>query len=250
MSTQLSTTGNERIVPGGNMPPAEPTAFDLVNAEIRDLYDEVANWADGEPIATQEFHDEVERLYDMMSAAGKRAEELRVAEVKPLDEAKADIQARYHPLIGNTKSGKGLVVIAREALNAMLVAWRLKVKAEKEAAAEKARQEAIELQAEAYIKMQTSSGNLAAREEAEEALSLAAEAAAFAKRRERDAVTGNGLRTSFAPELTDLDLAIKHYWRKDRAAFERLVTDLARQDVIGGARAIPGFVIKEHAKAL
>lgn len=73
--------------------------FTAIKQEIEDLFDEAKNFADGEPITTQDMHDDIERLYDGLHDAGKRLEELRVAEKKPLDDAVQAIQDKYNPLI-------------------------------------------------------------------------------------------------------------------------------------------------------
>lgn len=242
----LSDSGNDRIHPGANMSP-----FDLIVGEIEAFYDEAKNWADGTPIASQEQHDAVEALYDALHKAGQEAEALRVAEVKPLDEAKAAIQSKFHPLIGDTKAGKGKVILGKASLNTMLTAWRTKVAAEKAAIAAAAKKEADDLAAKALAAMQAASGNLEEREKAEEMLSFAQEATKYAARTEKAATTGLGLRTSWAPVLIDRNLAIKHYWQADPGAFERLVLDLAITDVrVNHKREIPGFRVDEIKGAI
>jgi len=245
MTATLSTTGNDRIRPGGNLSP-----FDEIALEIEDLYGEARNWCDGEALASEDQHEAVSTLYDALHEAGKKAEALRVEEVKPLDEAKAAIQAKYHPLIGNTKSGKGKVVLGKDALGALLAAWRAEVARQKEAAALKARIEAEEERRKAEEAIRASAGDLEARERAEEQLALAKEADAFANRQEKRATTGNGLRTVYRAELNDLNAAIKHYWSTDRAEFEGLVCDLAARDVRAGKRSIPGFTVIEEKRAI
>lgn len=243
--TALSATGNDRIAMGANMSP-----FDLIASEIADLYDEAKNWADGKPITSEAEHKALSDLYDMLHAAGKKADELRVSEVAPLDEAKAAIQERYHPLIGDTKKGKGKVVRGKEVLNAVLAAWRQKIAAEKAAAAEKARREAEEERAKAEAAIRASADDLEARERAEEALALAKDADVFASRQERKAATGTGLRTVWTAELTDLNTAVRHYWKLSEAPFIALVTELASQDVRAGKREIPGFNVTESKRAI
>src|SRR5690606_8455892 len=49
--------------------PASP--FDEVSGKIRDLYEEAHNWLDGEPIASQEQADAVQKLMRMIQAAEK-----------------------------------------------------------------------------------------------------------------------------------------------------------------------------------
>ena len=243
--TELSATGNDRITMGANMSP-----FDQVSVEIADLYEEARNWADGTPIQSDEQHHAVTALYDALHDAGKRADELRVKEVEPLDEAKEAIQARYHPLIGDTKAGKGKVVIGKEALGKLLSDWRAAKAKEKAEAAERARKDAEQERAKAEAAIRASSGDLEARERAEEMLALADEADRYASRQQKRAETGNKLRTVYVAELMDLHAAIKHYWGENTAPFEELVTTLAAADVRSGKRSIPGFEIKEKKKAI
>ena len=245
MSAALSTTGNDRIKPGGNMSP-----FDAITLKIDELYAEAKNWADGEPIASEEVAAAATAVFNALHDAGKEAESLRVEEVKPLDDAKAAIQAKFHPLIGDTKAGKGKVVLGKSALSDVLTAWRAEVKRQKDAAALKARLEAEEEARKAAEAMKATSGDLEARERAEEQLALAKDAERYATRLEKKAETGNGLRTVWVPELTDLNAAIKHYWASQRDRFAALVTELAAEDVRAGKRTIPGFTVTETKKAI
>ena len=119
---------------GHNNPPT--SAYETIKQEIEDLFDEAKNFADGEAIENQALADAVTELHDKLHDAGKRADDVRKDEAKPHDDAKAEIQARYNKLIGNTKtSGKGKVVLGKEVLQGLLTPWRIKVAAEKEAAA-------------------------------------------------------------------------------------------------------------------
>ncbi len=247
----LSATGNDRIAMGANLSP-----FETVALEIEDLYLEAKKWADGEPIDSVEKHDAVARLYDDLQAAGNKADALRVAEVEPLNVAKEAIQTRFHPLIGDTKSGKGKVVLGKIALNALLTKWRDKVRLEKEAIAKKAREEAEAERLKAVAAIQASAGNLEARERAEEQLALAKDAEIFANKAEKKATSGLGLRTTYKPVLRDLNAAVRHFWAKDSGPFEALVISLATSAVAAGVRdaadapAIPGFTIEPERKAV
>lgn len=238
----LSETGNDRIKQGGNLSP-----FDEVVLEIDDLYAEAANWADGKPIENQDQCDALDVLDKALLAAGKRLDELRVAEKKPLDEQVQAIQDRYNPYV---QPKKGRVDIARSCLNPLRAAWKDAERIRKEAAAAKAREEAEAERVKAEEAIRASAGNLVAREAAEEQLSLAKEAEGFAVRQERKATTGLGLRTSYDVTVTDLNEAVKHFWKTDRGAFETLVHGLADEDVRRGSRSIPGITITEVRKAV
>lgn len=237
-TTALSTTGNERIKPGGNLSP-----FEAIVLEIEDLYAEAANWADGSPIESQEQCDALDALDKALLALDKKREALRKEEVKPLDDAKKAIQALHKPV-------EAKVARARDALNKPRAAWKAKVEAEKRARAEKAAREAEEERRKALEAMQSSSGDLEARERAEGQLELAKEAEAFAKREQKRADTGNGLRTYWVATMTDPRVAIAAMWKANPQAFVDLAQDLADKAVRAGSREIAGFEITEHKKAL
>lgn len=225
------------------------TPYERIRDEIEDIFMECRNWADGEPIADQATHDEIERLYDMLHEAGKRADDERKAEAKPHDDAKAEIQERYNKLIGNTKSVKGKVVLGKEALGTLLVPWRTKVAEEKEAAAKAAREEADRIAAEAQAAMRASSGNLEEREKAESLLQEAKQVERFAKRQDKAATTGTGLRSYWFAELADAGAALDWAYGRDPARFNELALSMANEAVRAGARSVPGFVVKEDRRA-
>ena len=223
------------------------TPFEELSLEAEDLYAEAKNWADGEPIQTQAQCDALDKLDKAIADVVKRLDALRVEEKAPLDEQVQAIQDRYNPLI---QPKKGKLVLAREALNGPRAAFKAEQARIKEDAARKAREEEERLRRDAEEAIRASAGNLEAREQAEEKLALANDAAAFAKREERRATTGLGLRTTYRAELTDLNVAIKHYWAAKRDEFSTLVQQLAADDVRSGKREIPGFIIHEEKKAL
>lgn len=242
-ATALSETGNERIAMGGNLPPWE-AVFD----EIGDLYSEARNWASGGfKIENQEQADQIDALDKALLKKGQEAEALRVEEKRPYDELIDEIQTRYNPFI---QKGKGKVDIARSSLKALLTGWRTEQERIKREAAEKARREAEEERRAAKEAMRASSADLEAREQAEQKLAAAAMAEKVAKKADKAASTGLGLRTTWVPKLTDLNAAIKHYWAEDRDSFADLVQQLAQQDVRNGKRSIPGFAVEEVKGAI
>jgi hypothetical protein len=223
------------------------TPFDEVVIEIEDLFAEASNWADGSAIENQAQCDALDVLDKALLDAGKRLDALRVEEKRPLDEQVQAIQDRYNPFI---QPKKGKVDLARASLNPLRAAWKERERQRKEAEAQKAREEAEAARIEAQRLMRESAGNLTARVDAEHMLSGAKLAERDAKRATKAAETGNGLRTSYEARLSDRNAAISHYWSRMPAAFERLVTDLADDDVRRGARSIPGFEIIEIRKAI
>jgi len=223
------------------------TPFDEIVLEIEGLYDEAKNWADGTPIESQEQCDALDSLDKKLLDAGKRLDALRVEEKRPLDEQVKTIQDRYNPFI---QPGRGKVDKARTALNPARAAWKKHLADEKAAAALKARLEAEELRRKADEEMRASAGNLEARERAEVQLETAKYAEGFADRQEKRATTGLGLRTTYRPEIADLNAAIKHYWATRRDDFAALVLVLAADDVRAGKRTIPGITVHEERKAI
>lgn len=243
---------------GHNNPP-EQTPFDAVSSEINDLYLEAKNWCDGEPITTQAQADTVGLLVQSLRKASSTAEALRKEEVKPLDTAKAEIQAKYAPLIANTKAVTGKAVMAQDACKKALAPWLAKIEEEKRIEAEKKHQEAEAARLEAQAKMDAAreSADLEAREEADAALKDAEkqQKAANKASKEKAHATGGagravGLRDNWIAEIKDLGVAGKHYWSTDRAEFVALVQRLADQDARRGAHNIPGIEFRNERKAV
>lgn len=231
---------------------ANHTPFDLHAELIEDLFMEAKNFADGQPIETQAQADAVQSLMRQIQQAEKGADDERKKENEPHDTAKAAVQARYAPLIGNTTKLKGKTILAVECLKACLAPWLKRLDDEQRAAALAAREEAekaARLAAEA-----SRSSDLAAREEAEALVTAARKAQAVAKAAEtsRPQATGMGraatLRSTWKAVLTDSHVAAGHFWKVNPAAFDALLQKLADDEVRSGKRTIPGFdVIEERS---
>ena len=227
----------------GGPPIIDPTdAF----AKIDDLYLEAKNWADGEPITTPEMAEAITALYDGLHEAGKEAEALRVKAKRPLDEAVDALQAVYNPYV---QPKKGRVAMGKDALGVLLTAWRTEQARIARIAADKAREEAEALVAEAQAAMAASSGNLAERERAEEVVDFAKQATRFANRAEKAATVGTGLRTVWTAELADEETALEWAYNRDPSRFIALVQQLADEAVRSGLRVVPGFKVLEGKKA-
>lgn len=223
--------------------------FDALKKELDDLFDEAKNFCDGEPIASEEMASAITELHDRIHECGSRAEKLRVAEKKPLDDQVAAIQAKYHPLIGNTKAGKGKVVLGKESCQSLLTPWRKKVADDKasEAAAKAAEAAAATKAAEDAIR--SSSGNLGAREYAEELLADAKKMERGAKRADKAATTGTGLRTVYKVNIADNSKALDWAFEHAPGEFMAMALSLAEEQVRGGVRELPGFSIVEDKVA-
>lgn len=241
---------NHRTIGDNGGPPLEEAAndnpVDAVFAEINDLFAEAAHWADGEPIADEATAAAITKLYDGLHAAGKRADELRVAEKKPHDDGAAAVQAKFNPFI---QPKKGRVDLGKSALSDLLSVWRAaKAKA---AAAEAARiaAEAAAATLAAQEAIRASSGNLAGRVEAEELLAHAAAVTKEAKRADKQATTGTGLRTVWRADLVDVNAALDWWFGERPEEFTALVQRLADSAVAAGVRKVPGFVVREEKVA-
>jgi hypothetical protein len=249
---------NPLAIAGNNMPPVEPTPFEIVEKKIGDLYTEAAMWMDGEPIASQAQADDIANLMAMIRTAEAEAEALRVAEKKPLDVQIAEIQSRFAPLIADTKAVKGKTVRAIEACKSALAPWLQKIadeKAQREAAARAVADEARRVAEEAI--RATSATNILAREEAEELVKDAKRAEQAANRIGREAVTAGGsfgravsMRTVYVASITDPVIFARHVWREEQPEMIEFLTGLADRLVRNGARELPGVTITEERKAV
>lgn len=238
---------------GDNNPPP-PTPFEAVQQEILDLYDEAKNWCDGEPITTPGQAESVGKLRDLIRAAEKRAEELRVELVKPLDAAKKEVQDRFNPLI---QKDKGKTALAKAACNKALAPYLKKLDDEQRQRsielANLAAQRAEEAQAAARVAAQT--GNLEHMEKAEELIDAAKDTAKVAKLADqaKPQVAGLnkaiGMRSIWRAEMNDPGKALAHYRATKPGELKEWLREMARKDVAAGkhypADAIPGFTIIE-----
>ncbi len=238
--TTLGTQGVGGI--GHNKP---PTPFETAVEKIEDLYGEAMHWLDGEPIDNQGMADSIGMLMKKIRDARKEADDSRKAEVKPLNEAKTEIQARYNPLLQKAD-------LAKDTCARALTPWLEMMALEKERVAREAREAAEIKEAAARAAFQASQvDDLAARAEAE----LLADEAKTADIRARVAAkdtakvqTGGraaSLRSAWTPTITDGIDAIRHYWPENQDEFEVVLLRLAQADVRMGKREIPGFEIKE-----
>ena len=246
-----------RLGVGGNNPP-EPTPFELARDAIDALYDEAKGWLDGEPVSSQGMADGVAKLLAMLREAVTNADEARKAENVPFDTGKAEVQARYAPLIADTKGQKGKAILAIEICKGSLAPWLDKLDKEKREKAEQARLEAEAKARAAQEAMRAARhDNLEEREHAEELFKDAKKAEVIAGRAARDTAKANtgigravSLRTSYRPVLTDPFAAAQHYWNVSRPDIETLLLSLAERDIRQGRRTIPGFNVIEEKTAV
>lgn len=238
---------NPRAVEGDNHPP-KPDPFGAIEAHIRDLYEEAKHWLDGEPISSEAQAQAVTDLLDQVLDAEKVADEARKEENKPFDQGKAAVQAKYAPLIADTKSQKGLTVLAHDACIAALRPWRQEQERLKREAAEVARAEAEEKARAASEAMRAAADDLTGQERAHAALREAEKAQKTAKRTERAAGTGAGLRSYWSAMLVDPAAAARWVWENRKDQLVSFLTELGNAEARNGARSIPGFEIIEDRR--
>lgn len=244
---------NPRAVIGANKPPQTP--FEAVKARIEGLHLEASNFLDGEKIETAEMAQAVEKLETELKAAIKQAEEARKAEAKPFDDAKAEIQARYNELTGETKAVTGIAIRALDACKKALTPYRIKVQQEKDEAARKAREEADRIRQEAIeAHRKANEASLAEQERAAELLRQSEAAQKVANRAEKATTIKTGLRTTYSAEITDLSALAKHVWVQDPDGLRGLMQGWADRTVASfgsnaGGLTIPGVTVKTHVEA-
>ena len=142
-------------------------------------------------------------LLNLTRAAEKRADALRVTEKKPHDDAAAEVQARYKPLLDKTKR-------ASDAIKKAIAGWLAEQERIRQAAAAEARRIADEAAAAAREahRIAQQQGTLEDLADAEMLFDAAKDAGKAAARIERASVkTGGGigravsLRTVYTPVL-------------------------------------------------
>lgn len=234
---------------GHNNPP-EPTPYEKAEAEIISLFDEAKHWLDGQGVKDDKDAEGVSKLLDMIRKAKKAADEARVEEKRPHDEAAKEVQEKYKPLLTRCD-------LAADAAKKALAPYLEKIEAEKRARAEAARREAEEKARAAQEAIRAAElTDLAAREKAEEMIQAAKKAEATAKRAENDKAHAKGgtravtLRKTYKPVLKDAREAARHYWTARREELEAFFLSLAEKDVRAGQQDIPGFDIIEERAAV
>lgn len=226
---------------GHNMPP-----FEAAKQVIEDLYNEAKLWLDGEPVTTQDQANALNTLQSKIREAAKLAEKNRKEEAKPFDDGKAEVQARYKPIISKADD-------ADAAVKAALRPYLIELERQQKEEAEKARQEAARKQQEAMEAMrQRDASNLAQSEEAERLVkeSKAAEEAARkadnAKAHAKGDGRATGLRSVWKASMTDQREAAAWAWKERNAELMVWVQEQADKAVRSGSRDIQGFSVTEE----
>lgn len=170
-------------------------AFTVARDTVNDALIEARAWCDGAAVADQDQADGLAGVLDMLRKASKAADEARKLEAKPFDDGKAEVQARYKPLLTDAER-------AIDAVKAALAKWQAEQKRIADEAARIAREAADKAAREALeARRAADMANLAEREKADAALVEAERLAKVAKTAE-DAPTG--AKGMFAQRATAL----------------------------------------------
>lgn len=247
--TLLSENPRERI--GANNPP--PTPFDIVSKKIDDLYHEASHWLDGEAVESEETAEGIGSLLNLLRKAAEEADEARKVEAKPFDDGKAEVQAKYAPLIADTKAQKGKTVLAIEACKKALTPWLDKKAKAIEEAARLAREEADRKRREAEDAIRaTEATDLAARAAAEALIADARKAEQLATRAENTTakVANMGgraisLRAVCTHDITDAWEFAAYVWSNHQPDLLQFLNVIAKRLVDGGFRNLPGVTVSE-----
>lgn len=232
---------------GHNNPPADP--FDALAVHADDLIDNARGVT---PVTSAEQLAAVDVLAGELKDAADLLEKMRVEKKKPLDEQIADIQATFNVYLAplTNKTVKGKIPLALDALKKAKEPWLQEQDRIKREAAEAARlkaEEAARIAAEAARAAPVE--DLEAREEAEALIQSAAALQRNANRAETAITRGTGLRSHWVAELVDPMAALKHYMATRPDDLKAWLNEMARKDVAGPIRTIPGFTVSEERRA-
>lgn len=230
------------------------TPFDLIAEDAESWLEEARNWADGATIETQKQADAVSAVIDALRKSADAAEKQRKVEVKPFDDAKAAVQDKYAPLFAPaTNKTPGKVHKAVAALKATLAPYLRKLddeKREKERIAREEAEKAARAAAEAI--RNANAADLESREAAEIKVKEAEDAQRAAKVAANDRAhafgggRAQGLRTRTIATVTDLNEAVRHYWKENPQPFAALVQKLADDDARQSRKAAEGKGVTFH----
>lgn len=236
---------------GHNNPPL--TRFEKAQKRILDLYEEAKLWFDGAEITSQDQADGVNNILTWIREAHNEADAAREEENEPFNTGKAEVQARYAPLIADTTKVRGKTILVAECCKRVLQPWLDKEKARLAAETEAAQKLADEALAAAQTAFRGSDpANLADRERAEQLGTEAASAAVTAKRAGKATPKAgtvgraSGLRTRYVPTMTNPVLALRHFYSICPEDFKALAQKKAEEICRAGQHAkdeLPGFEI-------
>ncbi|MGU3403398.1 hypothetical protein [Methylobacterium brachiatum] len=200
------------------------------------------------------------KLMALAREAGKRADERRADEKRPHDEAVAEVQARYAPLVnrlsGENKQPKGKARLIIDACQGALAPFLAAQEAEKRAKAAAAREAAEKAAREAAAAFQAVPvHDIDGRERAEAAAQAAKEADAAARRAENDKAAAKGgaravtLRTVVRAEVTDRRAFLLWVAENRPDELTRMLQGLAERLSSASVRDLPGVTYHEERVA-
>lgn len=215
---------------GGNAPPP----VEAMGLHIEDLFALVSGTV-AATVTTDEQEAALDELLDDVRQARKDADEHRVLEKRPHDDAGKAVQAAWKPLLDRCDK-------AAEAIKAALTPYRTARQAAKDEAARIAREEAAAKleQAQAALRQ---SDDLEERFAAEEALEQAGKLTAQANRIDRSAT---GLRSKQVADVTDRRALLEYVMKTDPEALGDWLAEYARKAL---PACLPGVTIRIERKA-
>lgn len=215
---------------GGNNPPPVAT----MGIHIEDLFSLVSGSTAG-PITSDEQEADLDKLLDDVRQARKDADEQRVIEKKPHDDAAAKVQADWKPLLARCDA-------AADAIKAALTPYRTAKQKAKDEAAVQAREEAAAKLAEAQAALR-SSDDLETKFAAEEQLKQAGKLTAVANKIDR---APTGLRTLKVAVVTNRRELLEHVMRTDPDALGEWLAEYAHAAL---PSQLPGVKIQTVKRA-
>lgn len=219
---------------------AAMSPFEAASVAVETVWIEAQHWLDGATVATQAEADAIGQLLDMARKAAKAADEARVEEKRPHDDAAKAVQARYKPLLDRCER---VSTAAKAALAPFLKAQEAAKREAERIAREKA-EAAAEAARAAFAASQPS--DLAAREAADalaekaRRAEIAAAKAAKDGGRAKGGARAIGLRSVKVAHVADLRAALAWVWENDRAALMGFMQSYADGALRAGQQLPPG----------
>lgn len=215
---------------GGNAPPP----VEAMGLHIEDLFALVSGTV-AATVTTDEQEAALDELLDDVRQARKDADEQRVLEKRPHDDAGKAVQAAWKPLLDRCDK-------SAEAIKAALTPYRTARQAAKDEAARIAREEAAAKLEQAQTALRQSD-DLEERFAAEEALEQAGKLTAQANRIDRSAT---GLRSKQVADVTDRRALLEYVMKTDPEALGDWLAEYARKAL---PACLPGVTIRIERKA-
>lgn len=219
---------------GGNNPPAD-AAFSL---HVDSLFALLSDTLAGGEVGTDEQEAAIDALLDDFRKAGKDADNARIVEKRPHDDAAKAVQAKWKPILDKADRGAA-------ACKDALTPYRMLKQRAKDEAARKAREEAEARAREAQEALRQSD-DLEARFAAEQKLEAAQKLTAVANKIDRAAT---GLRTYWTHRIINRRELLLHVLDRYPEDLADMLNELVRQKVVAGVREMPGVEVTEAKRA-